>query len=114
MNYSIETLTDAKNDFTRFFTYIAERSPQGAASWANAFDRTIQSLKTLPLACSLAPEDEDHDAEIRQLFFCTRHGLTYRALITVTGSTVYVLHIRGPGQDVMSAADVVLPDQQGT
>jgi hypothetical protein len=47
----------------------------------------------------LAVESEHVDAEIREVLFKTRRGLVYRLLFTIRQSHVFVLHVRGPGQD---------------
>jgi hypothetical protein len=57
-----------------------------------------------------APEDKDHEETIYQVIFKTRRGLPYRALFIVRGDQLYVLHVRGPGQDFMSAGEVRLPN----
>lgn len=54
-------------------------------------------------------EDDDHEVEIRQMFFRTRQGNNYRALYTVRGADVFVLHLRGPGQDLMGPDEITLP-----
>ncbi|HUE73195.1 MAG TPA: type II toxin-antitoxin system RelE/ParE family toxin [Pirellulaceae bacterium] len=109
MMYQVNTLPRSEADFDGYYGYIEQRSPAGAAAWANAFFRALKSLEQNPLAHGLAPEDSDHDVEIRQIFFRTRHGHNYRALYTIDGNVVYVLHIRGPGQDLMRADEVTLP-----
>ncbi len=54
-----------------------------------------------------------HDEDIHQCFFKTRHGLRYRILFVIREATIYAIHIRGPGQDLMSPEDVELPDKAG-
>ena len=109
MKYQVSMLPRSEADFAGCYGYIEQRSPAGAAAWANAFFRALKSLEENPLAHGLAPEDADHDVEIRQIFFRTRHGNTYRALYTIDGNFVYVLHIRGPGQDLMGPDELTLP-----
>lgn len=36
-------------------------------------------------------------------------GLRYRLLYLLRGQTVYILHVRGPGQDLMGTEDVEIP-----
>jgi hypothetical protein len=43
--------------------------------------------------------------------FKTRHGRTYRLLYVVRGDLIYLLHVRGPGQDLMGDDEVRLPDE---
>lgn len=109
MIYRVVMLPQAEGDFAGLFLYIAQRSPAGAANWANAFYRALKSLETNALMHGLAPEDDDHEVEIRQMFFRTRQGNNYRALYTVRGADVFVLHLRGPGQDLMGPDEITLP-----
>ncbi|MDA1014345.1 MAG: hypothetical protein O3A00_07815 [Planctomycetota bacterium] len=109
MTYKLEFTDEAKSNYWDLYEFIFDRLPQGAAAWDLALERSLDSLEAQPLACSLAPENEDHNAEIRQFFFKTPHGLSDRGLILVEDMVVYVLHLRGPGQDVMPAKDVKFP-----
>ncbi len=109
MNHRVEVSSEATSNYWELYEFIAEQSPQGAHAWAEALKQSLESLQRQPLACSIAPENDDHDAEIRQFFFRTRHGRTYRGLIWINELTVYVLHLRGPGQDLISPDDFQLP-----
>jgi len=57
----------------------------------------------------IAPEDADHDETIYQIIFRTRRGLPYRALFVVRENDVYVLRVRGPGQDLVAPDDLGVP-----
>lgn len=59
-----------------------------------------------PLLPPLAPEAEDIGEEIRQTFFRTRAGRTYRALFLIVGDEVRVLRIRGAGQAPVTSEDL--------
>jgi plasmid stabilization system protein ParE len=109
MTYTVITLPCAERDFQKAYDWIAERSPRGAASWADAFYKALKTLERNPQVCGFAPENDDHDAELRQLIFKTRQGHRYRAIFTIQGHRVYVLHIRGPGQDIMTADEIQKP-----
>lgn len=63
--------------------------------------RDDDAIKANPI-CGLAPESENHRDEIRQRIFKTRRGLPYRILFVVRGDVIYLLHVRGPGQDIMA------------
>jgi hypothetical protein len=56
--------------------------------------------------CGLAPENGYGDAEIRDLVFKTRRGKQYRILFTICGDVVFVRHVRGFGQDLVSPDDL--------
>jgi hypothetical protein len=60
----------------------------------------IDSLKTFPARCPLAPENEFFSQEIRQLLYGKGRG-RYRVLFTISGNTVSVLHIRHSAQDTV-------------
>lgn len=110
MSFSLEVTENAKRDFSQLYGYIAERATKGAQAWANAFDAKLQALTTLPLAYPLAPENDDHSVEIRHVVFNTQNGLRYRALYTVRDTTVFILHLRGPGQDLIGSTELKLPN----
>jgi len=58
----------------------------------------------------LAVESDYVDFEVREVLFKTRRGLVYRALYTIRGDEVFVLHVRGPGQDFLSAEQLSAGD----
>ena len=112
MSFTVTILPQAEREFQEFYDWIAARSQDGAATWANAFLRALKSLESNPHGCSLAPESEDWPEEIRQLVFKTRRGNRYRALFVVRQSRVYVLHLRASGQNVMTADQIQGPDDE--
>jgi plasmid stabilization system protein ParE len=109
MNYRPRITSEAQRDFYRIYDNIVERSESGAASWANAFYEALKTLERDPHR-GFAPESQQYDEEIRQLLFKTRAGRTYRALFVMRGEEVLILHIRGPGQDLMTTDELVLPE----
>jgi mRNA-degrading endonuclease RelE of RelBE toxin-antitoxin system len=60
----------------------------------------INSLKTFPRRCPIAPENEFFSQEIRQLLYGKGKG-TYRILFTIIDDVVSVLHIRHSSQEVL-------------
>ncbi len=109
MSYTVETTESAEQEFEEQYAYIAKRSPQGANSWAVAFHDALRQLETNPVSRPLAPESEHHAEDIHQLVFKTRRGNAYRALFIIRRDRVYVVHIRGLGQDIMAPEEVQLP-----
>jgi len=101
MTYEPLLLPRAQADVDSIVRFLAERSPQGAIAWRERWEDVLRQLRTKPLECGLAPESAGYEAEIRQLLFKTRRGRTYRALFTVVGRGVYILHVRGPGQNLL-------------
>ena len=52
-------------------------------------------------SCPLAPENEWFDEEIHERLFKTKRGSPYRLLFVVARTQVRILHVRGPGQDLV-------------
>lgn len=100
-NFEPLLLPRAEADVDNIVRYLAERSPQGAIAWLERWEEVLDDLRLRPLECGLAPESARYDSEIRQALFNTHRGRTYRALFTVVGRGVYILHVRGPGQDLV-------------
>jgi plasmid stabilization system protein ParE len=109
MTYNIILQPIAQSDIDRIIGYLAERSPQGAVAWGKAWDDLLDELRVRPESFGLAPESSYHEDEIHQALFKTRRGRTYRALFVVVYDTVHVIHVRGPGQDLVSPEELRLP-----
>ena len=89
----------AKAEFQDQLLYLQSRSPQGADTWATEFHSVISDLEDSPERHGLAPENSDHDRELRQVIFRTKKGNPYRLIFTVNEEKVFVLSMRGVGQD---------------
>jgi len=109
MTFLVKTTRRADRDYAACLNYIITRSKRGANSWAKAFDKALERLEDNADGCPLAPETDLVDDEIREISFKTRRGLPYRILFTIRGGTVFVIHVRGPGQDFMQADEIVPP-----
>jgi plasmid stabilization system protein ParE len=94
-------LPRAQADLESIVRYISERSLQGAKAWRERWDEVLAELRKSPLSAALAPESASYGSDIRQLLFKTRRGRTYRVLFTVVGRGVFILTVRGPGQDLI-------------
>ncbi|MCI0492724.1 MAG: type II toxin-antitoxin system RelE/ParE family toxin [Planctomycetes bacterium] len=101
MKFDIRLLWRAERDIDHIVTWLHERSPQGAAAWHQVWKDTFNTLQASADVYGLAAEDADQELEIRQITFRTRKGRDYRALYTIRGKEVFVMHIRGPGQDIV-------------
>lgn len=108
MSYHLEITDRAKKDRNECFDYIYARSPEGALRWLEAFEAAAAALLTRP-HMGEAPESEGHETAIRQKFFRTAHGRTYRLLYTICDDVIYIIHVRGAGQDLLGADEVDLP-----
>ena len=110
MTYRLEITRRAAADRDTCFDFIFDRSTQGALRWLDEFEAAAASLLTEPFYGE-APENDDHEETIRQKFFGTPHGRTYRLLYIVRGNVIYIIHVRGAGQDVMAAGEIELPEE---
>lgn len=98
MTYKLLLLPRAERDIDGILGFLVKRSLQGAIAWDQALQAALDSIQSDPLRFSLAPELQGYDREIRQILFKTKRGRVYRALFSVIDVTIYVLHVRGPGQ----------------
>ena len=79
MKRRVRLLRRAKNDVRVITAWIAERSKPGAERWVSALDKGLDSIDEFPESHSLAEEDDGFpNHTIRQFFFKTRRGRTYR------------------------------------
>lgn len=111
MRFQVIILPRAREDLLRNDQYIAERSPSGAQSWRDAFQTAVDSLERNADLCPLAPESQRLKQPVRQISFKTRHGRPFRVLFVIRDDRVYLLHIRGPGQNLLLPDEVQLPDE---
>jgi plasmid stabilization system protein ParE len=81
------------------------RAPGAAARWFNRFVDAVNSLTESPARCGLAPENDAVEPEIRQPLY-GRRSAVYRAILTITGRDVRVLHIRHAAREALSAEDL--------
>jgi plasmid stabilization system protein ParE len=107
MTHRLVIVEPAERDVDEIYSYILARSPRGAASWYRAFRDCTERIVRQPSACSFAPENAEFDFELRQALFKTRAGAPYRCLFTVVGDEVRILRVRGRGQALLKAADIV-------
>jgi plasmid stabilization system protein ParE len=98
MKYEVIILPTAERDLNHIITWLFERSPDGAKTWLDRWDELIGSLEQDPLVFPVAPESERHPIPIRQVVFRTRKGNPYRLLFAVEENRVFLIHVRGAGQ----------------
>ncbi len=106
MTYTVVILPEAEQDAHRIYRWIAERSPRGADRWYERFLAALRRLVSEAEVCALAPENEYVEPEIREILFKTQKGLRYRLLFSIEGRTVRVLHVRGPGQELLGPGEL--------
>ena len=105
MKRKVEITAPAEAEMEELYLWIREDSPERAAAWRQGLYKAAERLSTFPERFAVAAENDLVSEEIRQFFY-----KPCRMLYTVTEHTVYVLHIRGPGQNLLSSPDVRLPE----
>ena len=98
MTYPVVVTQKAKDDLRHYYAIAAKHAPETAVRWLKRFEEALQTLSTNPTRCPLAPENDLVDQPIRQFFFGKRAG-QYRALFTIAGDRVLILHIRRGAMD---------------
>jgi plasmid stabilization system protein ParE len=97
MKYRVHELALAQADVRTIVQWLAQRSPQGAEAWLDAYDQMIEGL-TRFVGHGVAPESKSTDFRVQQVFFKTRYGHMYRAIYYVEDENVFILRVRGKGQ----------------
>src|SRR5256885_1446168 len=98
MTYRVVITTRAKQDLRNAYLWAVERAPHTAALWLERFEAELQTLANFPERFQFAAENAFVNTEIRQLIFGRRQS-AYRALFTIVGDDVQVLHIRRAARD---------------
>lgn len=93
MTYRVVITAAAKQNLRDAYLWAADRAPHTAALWLQRFEAELQTIANFPERFQLAPENAFVEPEIRQLVFGRRLS-AYRALFTIIGEEVQVLHIR--------------------
>src|SRR3954447_9605837 len=83
-------------------TWLEARSIAGAKNWFSALKSPLAWLAENAESCAVAPENDRFEQTIQQWHFKTKRGRRYRILFTLTARQVVVLHVRGPGRDLIS------------
>ncbi|MBA3481371.1 MAG: type II toxin-antitoxin system RelE/ParE family toxin [Pirellulales bacterium] len=105
MTYRVVVTATAKQNLRSAYLWAAQRAPLTAAAWLERFAVHLELLANFPERGQLAPENNLVEEEIRQSIFGRRQG-AYRALYTIVGDEVRVLHIRRAARDWATADDL--------
>jgi hypothetical protein len=109
MKRRVIVVPQADGDMDVILDWLYKHSPTGAVTWHNRWLEVLDQLKKYADQCPIAPESAICRYEIRHLVFKTRSGREYRAIFAMQDDTVVVLHIRGPGQDIVSPDELREP-----
>ena len=93
MSYQVEILPQALSDIENSFRWIADNIGSTTAErWYEDLLEAIRSLESFPNRCAVAPEAQEFQQEIRQLWIGKVKN--YRALFIVEANQVFILHVR--------------------
>ncbi len=106
MTFPVSVAQSAKRDIRQILRWLGKRSRSGAETWYRRWSDVLVRLSEQGDTLGIAPEDADHDETIYPIIFRTRRGLPYRALSVVRDHEVFVLRVRGPGQDLVAPEDL--------
>jgi plasmid stabilization system protein ParE len=87
--YLVEFTRAAEREIEEIEEWIAADSRKAAARWIDGLLDIVNRLERMPARCPLAPENESHAEEIRQM----NYG-RYRILFTISDRRVGILHVR--------------------
>jgi plasmid stabilization system protein ParE len=96
MTYALKVLAAADSDIDKMYAWLAKQSLQGAERWLRTYLNALHELRTDPLRHALASERALARIGIRECFFGTAHGNTYRILFSLKSSDIHVLRIAVP------------------
>jgi plasmid stabilization system protein ParE len=96
----------AKRDLSAATDAIAKHAPETAQRWFDGFIAALETLRRDATVFGLAPESDRCSIDIRQFIYRTRSRRANRALYTIRASTVIILTIRRPGQELLTEEEL--------
>lgn len=93
MKYRVIFQPRALRELEEQYQYVADRSPDVAASWFNRFVGALEGLANNPERCSKAREAELIECDVRQLLFGKGRGV--RRALFVWSTTPFALYASG-------------------
>ena len=106
MSYRVVITANVKSNLRSYYVRAAENAPVTALRWIDRFEEALQGLSDNPRRCPLAPEDGLVHVEVRQLLF-GRGSNVYRALFTISGDDIQVLHVRRAVRDTATPEELL-------
>jgi plasmid stabilization system protein ParE len=105
--HSVQIAEPAERDIRSSHDWWREhRSAEQADRWYENIYAAIQTLRSMPTRCPLAPESDLHPAGLRQLSFGIGRRPTHRIIFTVERDTVIILRVRHASQRDLTADDL--------
>jgi plasmid stabilization system protein ParE len=93
---------EARDEALAAAEYIAARAPMAALRWYKGIERAIDSLRTLPNRCAVAPESEFLGVELRHDIYKS-HRIIFR--VDENARMVRVLHVRHGARRAIGEAE---------
>jgi plasmid stabilization system protein ParE len=87
--YLVDFTRAAEREIEQIKEWIAVDSLEASGRWVDGLLAVVDRLERMPFRCPLAPENESHAEEIRQMIY----GV-YRILFTILPGRVVILHVR--------------------
>jgi toxin ParE1/3/4 len=87
--YLVDFTRAAEREIEGIEEWISADSPEAAGRWMGGLLDAVDRLERMPSRCPLAPENESHAEEIRQMIYGR-----YRILFTIQPGRVVILHVR--------------------
>jgi plasmid stabilization system protein ParE len=111
MAYRFEFAPRALRDANETYEWIAQHSPRQAARWYRRLFEVIEGLATHPRRCPLAPENDAHAEEVRQLLYGRRQNV-YRILYVIRGDVIRILAVRHGARQPLRADQLIDEDDR--
>jgi hypothetical protein len=108
MTRHINIVPIARRELYRILRWLRKRSPQGAASWYQAFWKAATRIADHAESYPLAEEADDLPRPVWDALFKTPKGRRYRIVFVFNEAEVFILRIRRPGQRPLRARDLPL------
>ncbi|QDV53788.1 type II toxin-antitoxin system RelE/ParE family toxin [Gimesia fumaroli] len=89
MTFRVELSRRAETDIKGIYHYIRKRGPADPNTWKDGLEQKLSNLERFPEACSLAPENDYTQQEIRQALYGS-----FRIVFTIREQSVFVISIR--------------------
>src|SRR6266852_7282190 len=106
MSPPLRIVERARSDVDHIFNWLVHRSIQGAISWYLVFLQTVEKIVESPESFSEAPESHPLRRPLRHALFKTRRCRVYRIVFEVSETDIFILRVRGPGQNRLRPRDL--------
>ena len=78
--FPVSIMPRAERDIDSIFSWLLERSPNGARAWLNAFEQALDRMSLSPNSLAMAAEAHSIRPDLKQCLFKTPKGRTYRTI----------------------------------